>query len=205
MRRLLAACAALALTAAPALAQNGQGGGTVPLPALAEGASIASVDVALVDDGGNPARGRAAAARLRNELSDLEGRSFSRAVVERRLALARGRLGQGRIDYRLLPSARPGGVALRIEIDLAARAPAPASPLTILRTDRAYLTAILAGGFGVYSDPDVWFGRPGLFLNRNPLAGRLPGRAPAWTEGFVEFGVAGAAQLGDSPSTLMAP
>lgn len=191
----------MALAAPAALGQAGQGGG-VPIPALAEGATIAEVRVALTDDGGNPARARAAAARLGQSLRDLEGRPYSRGLVERRLAAARSRLGPGRIDHRLLPSARPGDVALTVEIDLSANSPARPQPLTLIQNDRLYLTAILAGGLGVYSDPNVWFGRPDLFLNRNPLAGRFPGRAPTWTEGFVEFGLAGAAQLGDSPFYL---
>lgn len=184
-----------------ALAQSPQGGG-VPVLTLADGATIGQVRVTLADDGGNPARGRAAAARLGETLRDLEGRSFSRGLVERRLAAARARLGVGRIDYRLLPSPRPGEVALAVEIDLSTTTPARPQPLTLIQNDRLYLTAILAGGFGVYSDPNVWFGRPDLLLNRNPLAGRRPGRAPVWTEGFVEFGLAGAAQLGDSPFYL---
>ena len=192
---------AMGLDAPAAWAQVGQGGG-VPIPALADGAMIAEVRVAPTDDGGNPARARAAAARLGETLRDLEGRAYSRGLVERRLAAARARLGAGRIDHRLLPSAKPGEVALAVEIDLSAKSPARPQPLTLIQNDRLYLTAILAGGFGAYSDPNVWFGRPDLFLNRNPLAGRLPGRAPAWAEGFVEFGLAGAAQLGDSPFYL---
>ncbi len=189
------------LSTPTASAQAPQGGG-IPLPALAEGAIIGETRVRLVDDGGNPARGGASSVRLAEALRDLEGRAFSRGLVERRLAAARTRLGPGRIDYRLLPSSRPGEVVVAVEIDLSNKSPTNPEPLTLVRTDRAYLTAVLAGGLGFYSDPNVWFGRPGLFLNGNPLAGRLPGRAPGWTEGFVEFGLAGAAQLGDSPFYL---
>lgn len=202
-RGRLLALAALAFSfAAPAaLAQVGQGGG-IPIPARADGATVAEVRVALTDDGGNPARGRAAATRLAESLRDLEGRPYSRGLVERRLAAARARLGLGRIDHRLLPSAGLGEVTIAVEIDLSATRLARPQLLTLIQNDRLYLTAILAGGVGVYSDPNVWFGRPDLFLNLNPLAGRLPGRVPAWTEGFVEFGLAGAAQLGDSPFYL---
>jgi hypothetical protein len=190
-----------ALCSHAARAQSPQGGG-VPVATLADGATIGQVHVTLANNGGNPSRGRAAAARLRETLRDLEGRSFSRGLVERRLAAARARLGVGGIDYRLLPSSRPGEIALAVEINLSATVPTRQQPLTLIQNDRLYLTAILAGGFGFYSDPNVWFGRPDLFLNRNPLAGRRPGRAPAWTEGFVEFGFAGAAQIGDSPLYL---
>jgi hypothetical protein len=196
----LAGAFAHGLASFSARAQAPQGG--IPLPALTEGSVIAEARVTLTNDGGNPSRGRAAAARLRESLRDLKGRAFSRGLVERRLATARVRLGAGRIDYRLLPSRRPGEVALAVELDLSATTPARPQPLTFIQNDRVYLTAILAGGVGFYSDPNVWFGRPDLFLRGNPLAGKLPGRAPAWTEGFVEFGLAGAAQLGDSPLDL---
>jgi hypothetical protein len=189
------------LSVPPAWAQAPQGGG-IPLPALAEGSVIGEARVTLADDGGNPSRGRAAAARLSESLRDLEGRAFSRGLVERRLAAARTRLGPGRIDYRLLPASTPGEVIVAVEIDLSATAPARPQPLTLIQNDRVILTAVLAGGVGAYSDPNVWFGRPDLFLRGNPLAGKLPGRAPAWGESFVEFGVAGAAQIGDSPLYL---
>ncbi len=203
IRRTMTMAAALwlGLAACPAQAQAPQGGG-IPLPALAEGSAIAEARVTLANDGGNPARGRAAAARLAKSLRDLEGRTFSRGLVERRLAAARARLGPGRIGYRLLPASRPGEVVVLVEIDLSATTPARPQPLTLIQNDRVYLTAVLAGGVGVYSDPNVWFGRPDLFLRGNPLAGKLPGRGPAWTEGFVEFGLAGAAQIGDSPLYL---
>ncbi len=197
----LAGAFVLGLAGWSARAQAPQGGG-IPLPALAEGSAIAEARVTLANDGGNPARGSAAAARLAEFLRDLEGRTFSRGLVERRLAAARARLGPGRIDYRLLPASRPGEVVVVVEIDLSVRSPARHQPLTVIQNDRVYLTAVLAGGVGFYSDPNVWFGRPDLFLRGNPLAGKLPGRGPAWTEGFVEFGLAGAAQLGDSPLYL---
>lgn len=197
--RFAAGALAFCLGTAAALAQTGAASGGVPLASQAEGALIARVDVVVTNDGGNPARAQAVAARLSGSLGDLEGRNFSRALVERRIDAARSRLGAGALNYTLALPTRPGDVALRIELDLSKDDQTASSPLVILRTDRAFLTGIVAGGLGAYSDPNVWFGRPDLMLRGNPLAGRLPGRAPAWTEGYVEYGVAGAVQLGDSP------
>jgi hypothetical protein len=194
----------------PAFAQD-SGAAAVPLDSRAEGSPISRIDVKLARDSGNPARDNAAVLRLRESLTVLEGRGFSRAIVERELALARGRLGSGRIDYRLVSGSIPGTLGLLVEIDTAGeRAGVPPAPTgavsggvsqfpEIYRSDRALLTTLVSGGLGLYSDGNPWFGRPEAFIGKNPLAGRLPGHQPAWTEGFVEYGFAGASQVGDSP------
>lgn len=207
---LLLATAA-GLGAAPgARAQDG-GAGAVPLAAQAEGAPISRIDVVLARSGGNPVRENAAVERLRFSLAALEGRGFSRGLIERELALARGRFGTGRIDYRLGPGTTPGTLGLIVEIDAAGPvAGAPPAPTGVFagdparfpdlfRSDRAVLTAIVTGGFGAYADQNPWFGRPQGFIGNSPLAGRLPGSAPVWTEGFTEIGLAGATQVGDTP------
>ncbi len=69
----------------------------------------------------------------------------------------------------------------------------------LYRSDRAFLTAILSGGLGAYTDINPWFSNPALFTAGSPIARKRPGRAPSWTEGYTELGFAGAAQLGDTP------
>lgn len=202
---------ALCLTGAGgAWAQDG-GAAAVPLEARAEGAPVSRIDVVLARGSGNPARDQAAVQRLRAALAPLEGAGFRRALIERELAAARGRLGPGRIDWRLLSGPIPGTLAIRVELDTAGDAagvaPPPSGVLlgdarsfpTLYRSDRAYLTSILTGGVGYYSDSNPWFGRAAAFAGASPLAGRLPGAQPVWTEGFVEYGLGGAMQLGDSP------
>lgn len=193
-----------------ASAQDG-GASAIPLESRAEGAPISRIEVVLRRGSGNPARDLAAVQRLRESLASLEGRGYRRALVERELATPRGRLGLGSIDYTLVAGAIPGTLGLRVEVDTAGptdgKPPPPGGVLTgdaknfpvLYRSDRAFLTAILTGGLGVYSDPNPWFGQTQAFIGKSPLAGKLPGRRPAWTEGFVEYGLAGAAQLGDSP------
>jgi hypothetical protein len=208
--RLAAAVLAVFASYTGAVAQDG-GASAVPLEGRAEGAPISRIEVVLRRGSGNPARDLAAVQRLRASLAALEGRSYRRALVDRELAAPRGRLGLGSIDYSLVAGAIPGTLGLRVEIDTAgptdSTPPQPRGVFTgdaknfpvLYRSDRAFLTAILTGGLGVYSDPSPWFGQTQAFVGKSPLAGKLPGRRPAWTEGFVEYGLAGAAQLGDSP------
>jgi hypothetical protein len=208
--RLAVAALAVVAGGVGATAQDG-GASAIPLEGRAEGAPISRIEVVLRRGSGNPARDQAAVMRLRETLARLEGRSFRRALIEQELAAPRGRLGLGAIDYSLTNGAIPGTLGLRVEIDTAgAVAGAPPPPRgvftgdaagfpTLYRSDRASLTAIVSGGLGVYADPNPWFGRTQAFIGRSPLAGNLPGRRPAWTEGFVEYGLAGASQLGDSP------
>jgi hypothetical protein len=195
-------CAALAASfwCGPALSQQG---GAIPLAGSADGAPIIRVDVELSRASGNATRDGAALARLRQSLEGLEGRSFSRLLVETRLAKSRAQLGPGQIDYRLLDGPVPGSVILKVELDTSADAAGkpPAFPV-LHRSDRAFLTAIIGGGLGVYSDDRPWFGQPGAFLRGSPVAGSLPGRRTSWTEGHIETGLGGALQLGDSPFFL---
>jgi hypothetical protein len=199
-----------AFAMAPAAAQDG-GVAAVPLEGRAEGAPISRIDVVLARGSGNTARDEAAVLRLRAGMARLEGRSYSRALIERELGVARGRLGVGRIDHRVVSGAIPGAIGVVVEVDTAGEAagapPAPSGALVgqperlpvLYRSDRAFLTLLINGGFGIYADPNPWFGRTQALIGKSPLAGRLPGRSPAWTEGFVEYGLGGATQLGDSP------
>jgi hypothetical protein len=199
-----------ALCLTPAAAQDG-GAAAVPLENRAEGAPISRIDVVLTRGSGNPARDQAAVVRLRQALAALEGRGYRRALIERELGAARARLGPGRIEHQLVGGAIPGTLAVRVEVDTAGVADgAPPTPGGVLageparfpvlyRSDRAFLITILTGGFGAYSDPNPWFGRTQAFIGRSPLAGRQPGRWPSWVESYIEYGLAGAAQIGDSP------
>lgn len=211
-RGVAARIAAATFAAFASLSQAAaQQGGAIPLPAQAEGAPIERVEAVLLRGSDNPARDQAALAALRERGQALLGRNYSRALVERQLATARMRLGPGRIDHRLAAGAAPDSVTLVLELDTTA---APADPKqagpgllagdarsfpVLYRSDRAFLTALVGGGFGLYGDVNPWFGRPDLFAAGSPIARNLPGRRPGWTEGYTDIGFAGAAQLGDTP------
>ena len=208
---LLAAMLGLGGWNGASLAQTGQSS-AILLASQAEGTPIGRVDVVLVRGSGNAARDGAIIARLKTALAGLEGRSFRQTLIEGQLSGPRARMGPGRIDYRLVEAVAAGGLVLRVEVDTVSASPgAPgriegilagggtAAIPTLYRDGRSYLTTILAGGFGVYSDANPWFGRPDRFTLGSPIARRRPGSQPAWTEGYIEAGIGGATQLGDSP------
>ena len=202
----------LGLAAATAAAAQDAGSGSygpaaVPLVGRAEGVAIRDVAVRLRRSAGNPAREEAILIRVREALAGFAGSVFSRPAIEGRLAGIRARIGTGRIDYRLVEDGT--GTTLLVEVDAADGGDGSVAsgivkgrigdfPL-LYRSDRATFTAILSGGFGVYSDTDAWFGDPATFAGFSPIAGHLPGRTATWTEGFVEYGLGGAAQIGDTP------
>lgn len=187
----------------PSLAQTvSHNESVVGLAVQAEGRPIAQVDVVLSRSSGNTSRDEAIVARLKTLLAPMQGQAFSRALVESSLGGARSRIGAGQIGYRVLDAPTVGSVVLRIEVDTSLDAAgAEANRLmfpNLYRDDRSYLTAILGGGFGVYSDGNAWFGRPDLFTEGNPLAGNLPGRRASWGESYIEAGLGGATQLSDN-------
>lgn len=209
--RIAGATMALLLAATGATAQDGGAGSfgpaAIPLVGRAEGTPIRDVDVRLRGSTGNSAREEAILLRARAAFGGLAGTTFSRAVVEARIRAIRARIGTGAIDYRLVEDG--AGTTLVVEVDTAGDADdSKLSGIagdrfdgfpTLYRSDRALATAILSGGLGVYSDTNSWFGDPGTFVDFSPIAGNLPGREATWTEGFVEFGLGGAVQLGDTP------
>lgn len=177
----LAAALACLSAGLPSLAQTGAGRASgVDMAGQVEGRPIARVDVIFAHSSGNNARDDAIIARLKTVLSPMQGQAFSRAMIESALGGPRSRIGAGRIDYRVLDAPTVGSVILRVEVDTTSDtaeedADRLASP-TLYRDDHSYLTAILGGGFGTYSDGNAWFGRPDLFTQANPLAGNRPGR-----------------------------
>lgn len=167
-----------------------------------EGRPIARVEVVLSSSSGNSSRDEVVIARLKTLLAPMQVHAFSRALVESSLGGTRTHIGEGRIGYRVLDAPTVGSVVLRIEVDLSAGADEEEVDRvtfpSLHRDGHSYLTAILGGGFGVYSDGNAWFGRPDLFTQGNPLAGNLPGRRTTWGESYIEAGLGGATQLGKS-------
>lgn len=181
----------------------------LPLPGEAEGAGIGAVSVRLRKSSGNAERDATAQATARRLTQSLGGSEFSATEARRILAQLIAEETISDAEFYLLPSAPQTGITLVFDIDAtsgpkAKREPTglflgnPSSFPVLYENDRAILRTIIGAGLGGYSDVNAWFGRPDLFNRRNPLAGRLPGRSSAWNEGYLELGVGGAAQLGDS-------
>ena len=83
----------------------------------------------------------------------------------------------------------------------------PGSLPLLYRDEKSILTLTLNGGDGVFRDGQPWFGAPLTFTRNNPLVptpalGAQTGSSIAWTENYVEFGIGGSTQLGESPIYL---
>lgn len=75
---------------------------------------------------------------------------------------------------------------------------------TLYQNDRSVLKMTLNAGFGGFTDLQPWFGAPGNFTKNNPLVqnpsiGANTGASASWFETYVEYGLIGSTQLGDSP------
>jgi hypothetical protein len=210
LRMKLATAAGLAALAVafaqPVSAQDAVGGrpAALPLAGHGDGARIERVSVWLRQGGGSEARDQAIVGRVAAALARFEGRTLNRIVFETRLAALRTRMGTGGLTYELRDTT--AGTELLVEVDttedgerdqIGALRGRPGDLPVLLRTESAFLTALVSGGVGVYSDRQPWFGADATFLRGSPIAGVLPGTEATWTEGFIEYGLGGAVQIGD--------
>jgi len=184
-------------------------GGTVPIKGRALGANVGDVRVTVRRSGGSEARDAAVTRAVKKAITGIADQPFDPVALRARLERVRARTGAAAIDWRLRESGPPTGLVVFIEIDtIAPEQPEGDGPLggllpagfpTLYQSDSALATAIIGGGFGLYSDVNPWFGDPELFNTGSPIAGSLPGSNPTWTEGYFEAGLGGAAQIGDTP------
>lgn len=212
--RLLALLVALA---SPAAAQTtgatgnatGLGGpGTVDVPALADGSTIAAVEVEISGEAGGDL-----AAQARRAFGLAPGLGFDPIVAESALGRVRALPGVRDASYRLAVdrATRSLVVVLRVTADAAA----PGGPAGILagqglagfptlwRDERSLVTFIANGGFGGFSEGQPWFGQPLAFTRGSPLVTNPPqgagtGRRASWGEAYVEYGIGGATRIRDS-------
>ncbi len=177
--------------------------GTIALAPNASAALVETIRVRIRRSGGNPARDAAVIARLNLTLAQLQGRPFDKPLLDARMQAARAQMGAGAIEYRIADEQPGQSIALTVAVDTvdSTSLPAPGGPgfPVLYRSDRTLVTALLGGGLGLYSDINPWFGKPGAFIKGSPIAGRLPGRNPGWTEGFIEPGIAFITQIGERP------
>lgn len=184
----------------------------LPQPGHSESVPIGAVSVTLRTSSGDTARDAEALHVVRTLAATLQGETFDLIRVTRLLRQIEREAAVRRLDYDLLPLGA-NAVRIRLLVDAAPQGDGPALPKGVLagdggalsdfpvlyKSDRSLFTAIVAGGLGVYSDGNAWFGQPELFNQYNPLAGHLPGASTAWTEGSLELGAGFASQLGDAP------
>lgn len=184
----------------------------LPQPGHSESVPIGAVSVKLRTSSGEKARDAEALGAVQKLAANLQGENFDLIRVTRLLRQIERQAAVRKLDYDLLPLGA-NAMHIRLLVDAAPTEEAQALPKGVLvgeggalsdfpilyKSDRSLLTAIVAGGLGVYSDGNAWFGQPELFNRYNPLAGHLPGASTAWTEGSLELGAGFASQLGDAP------
>lgn len=210
----------LASLAAPARAQTaalgggnatGFGGpGMVDVPALADSATIAAIQVEL---GGQADPGRSIEAEVLRAFGLSPGLPFDAIVAEAALGRVRGLRGVRDASYRLALERAGHRLTIVLRVLLDASAPGGPSGMlagegiggfpTLWRDDRSLVTFIANGGSGVVSDGQPWFGSPARFTRGSPLvndppAGAGTGARAGWGEAYAEYGIGGATRLLDS-------
>lgn len=180
-----------------------------PQAGHAEGVPVGAVEVRLRRSSGDSVRDADAVATVGRLANEIEGENFSLIIVSRLIRRMEKAAAVGKVSFDLLPLGA-NAARIRFLVDAAAEAEAEVLPKGVLtrnpadfpiiyKDERSLFTAIVAGGLGVYSDGNAWFGRPELFNRYNPLAGHLPGASTTWTEGSLELGGGFASQIGAAP------
>jgi hypothetical protein len=196
--------ALLVLPGNPASAQEGSSHPNyLPLADPGDEVPIATVAARLGTSSGDQAADAAALRAVESMAAGLEGGPFRSVEISRLVSRMEADPAVGRVRVRLLPS---GANAVRVlfEVDPASAGVPPESVSNaasfphLLRNDRSQVSAIVAGGIGLYSDGNPWFGEPGLFNANSPVAGNLPGDRTSWTEGSLEVGGGFATRVADS-------
>jgi hypothetical protein len=136
---------------------------------------------------------------------------FSVLLADRALAEIRSLPGVRDASYAIYLSERPGEVVLVVTATLVAdEKPQPRGALrtgrledlpVLLEDSDSLLRFTFNGGAGVYADRNPWFASPATYTGRSPIAQDPPGAGwTSWGEAWVEYGIAGATRLGNTPA-----
>lgn len=214
---LTALCAALALGlaqpfgAAQAQESGGIGGpGAVDLASAIGGRVLDEIVLRAEGTTGDPERDAAILAQARARIGLSPGDRLSSgdiAALESRL-----RALPGVTETHTRISGLPGQ-SLRAHVEIAlvlGAAPAEAAETDfpyLLRGDRGQLRVILGGGHGVFSDGNPWFGNAPAFTTGNPMVetpaiGADTGSRSTWVESWIELGLGGVTQIGNTNSAV---
>lgn len=218
-----ALCAAALAFASPAAAQEtgaGLGGPDgVPLLSAAETRVVDSVGLRTTGSTGDAARDAAILAEARRRLGLRPGDRLTQSALDTAQLRLGALAGVASVETRLgAVTVEPSRAQVEVTLALA---PAGASEgptgmlagggraaFPILWQDQDSLLRFhLNGGVGIYSDGNPWFGHPEVFTRGNPLVedpatGAQTGSRATWGEAFVEFGLSGVTQLGNSNFAL---
>ncbi|MCZ8105558.1 MAG: alginate export family protein [Burkholderiales bacterium] len=214
MRGAAAALALVMSLAAGAVATvaTAQPAGFVPLPSSTGGVTIDEVTLEARGSTGDDRRDAEILAAVRRGLAFSPGQTFETPVFDTAVLRARRVSGVRNATYALLSRRNPESVVLSVTLDLAPGAASGSAGLLatgdafplLWRDERSLLAVTLNGGVGAFTDLNPWFRNAPAFTRGNPLVrdpatGAGTGRAASWMENAVEYGLAGAMQLGDTP------
>ncbi len=199
-----------------ALAQIGVGGGIGGSGAedgAGPGSSVSIADV-VVEISGSPRQDPQTSslrAAVERAFGVTPGDTFNEFLAGQGLARVRALDGVADVSYRIVRRPPPTGRVLVISVsqrapEQTAKTSADEFPV-IYQDSRSLFRVLLNGGIGVFSDLNPWFGAPSAFTRNNPLVqnpvvGANTGSRASWVENYVEFGLGGATQLGNSPFYL---
>ena len=174
-----------------------------------DGAPIALVFLDLLGGAGSEADDLALRRRVEDLTAPIRSGAFSVPVADLAIARVRAVPGLKDVSYSLYKSERPGNVVVVVSATLVPSPPASARGAvvsgdlgelpTLYEDDRSLLRVTLNAGTGAFFDHNPWFGSAATYTSASPIASDPPG--PGWTgwvEGYVEYGIAGATQLGDT-------
>jgi len=183
-------------------------------PVLAEGLPIALVYIHLETSTGDPTRDEEFKRKVFDALGITEGGLFRPLVAEMALKRVR-KLGSVKsAGYKVYEAIPSGEIVLVVFVTpVPEKAEVPEQPggilvsrqirdfPTIFENDRSKFVFILNGGAGIYSDTNPWFGGYGQLFNKNSPISKDPlgPGTSTWVEGYLEPGIGGIFQVGDSP------
>lgn len=211
---LLSAALFLAGAVPSAFAQDTLPPGPVSLPQSVGELVLLDVSFAVKGTTGDKARDSSIVEQARALSGFGPGDRYNQILADGSAIRMRRIPGVRTATYSLQQRINPDGVTLVFTLDLSPQLAAPetrgvldgggAREFPVLyQDDRSFVTLMLNGGSGVFRDGQAWFGAPGVFTKGNPLVqrpaiGAGTGAVSAWTENYVEYGLGGVAQLGNS-------
>lgn len=213
--RSFALLSLLAVIAQPTQAQDAFAPGPVSLPSSLSAVTLIDVEIVTRGTTGDKELDATIMREARQFAAFGPGDRYNQILADNSALRMRRISGVRNATYSLQQRVNPDGITLVFHLNLGRGQPSQdtkgilngglATDIPVLfQNERSFLTLTLNGGSGVFRDGQAWFGAPGVFTRGNPLVahpalGAQTGAVSAWTENYVEYGLGGAAQLGDTP------
>lgn len=187
-----------------------QGLGNIEVPAPLQGGLLTQVSIELEGSTGSVERDDAIRRDAANAITLLPGGVFNPMLADAAVVRGRRLPGVRNARWDLRSTVNPEGLELTLTLELSGSAVRKQGVFqrgddfpVLYQSDRTFFSATINGGSGFFSDANPWFGHPEAFTSRNPLVqepalGAQTGSSATWTEQYVEYGVNGMTQLGES-------